>query len=95
VSAWPLAFSLWTWPQDIAELCGDAAMPATGGLLAIDGEQARAATAAGITVDLSQFTSSQARPDVYYALFDYASGRRIHEALHRLVPALEPHSVAA
>jgi len=91
----PLAFSLWTLPQDIAEICGDAAVPATAGLLAIDGEQARSATAAGLTVDLSQFTSSQSRPDVYYVLFDHASRRRIHGALHRLVPALEPHAVAA
>ena len=91
----PLAFSLWTLPQDIAEICGDAAVPATAGLLAIDGEQARSATAAGLTVDLSQFTRSQSRPDVYYVLFDHASRRRIHGALHRLVPALEPHAVAA
>lgn len=91
----PLAFSLWTLPQDIAELCGDAAVPATSGLLAVDAGQARAATAAGLTVDLSQFTRSQSHPDVYYALFDHASRRRIHDALHRLVPALEPHAVAA
>jgi len=91
----PLAFSLWTLPQDIAEICGDAAVPATAGLLAIDGAQARSATAAGLTVDLSQFTRSQSRPDVYYALFDHASRRRIHDALHRLVPALRPHAAAA
>ena len=91
----PLAFSLWTLPQDIAELCGDAAVPATAGLLAIDGEQARALSAQGFAVDLSQFTRSQARPDVYYTLFDHASRRRIHSALHRLVPALEHHAVAA
>ena len=91
----PLAFSLWTLPQDIAELCGDAAVPATAGLLAIEGEQARALTAEGFAVDLSQFTRSQARPDVYYALFDHASRRRIHATLHLLVPALEPHAVAA
>ena len=70
-------------------------MPATAALLAIDAEQARDATAAGLTVDLSQFTRSQSRPDVYYALFDHASRRRIHAALHRLVPGLEPHAVAA
>jgi hypothetical protein len=91
----PLAFSLWTLPQDMAELCGDAAVPATGGLLAIDAAQARAASAAGLTVDLAQFTRSQSRPDVYYTLFDHASRRQIHSALHRLVPALEPHAVAA
>jgi hypothetical protein len=91
----PLAFSLWTLPQDMAELCSDAAVPATGGLLAIDAAQAREAAAAGLTVDLAQFTRSQSRPDVYYTLFDHASRRQIHGALHRLVPALEPHAVAA
>ena len=82
-------------PQDIAELCSDAAVPATAALLAIDSEQARAATAAGLTVDLAQFTRSQSRPDVYYTLFDHASQRQIHTVLHRLVPALEPHAAAA
>ncbi len=91
----PLAFSLWTWPQDIAELCSDASVPATAALLAIDGEQVRAAKAAGLTVDLAQFTRSQSRPDVYYTLFDHASPRQIHTVLHRLVPSLEPHAVAA
>jgi hypothetical protein len=91
----PLAFSLWTYPQDIAGMCGDASVPATAALLAIDGDQARAATAAGLTVDLAQFTRSQSEPDVFYALFDYASRRQIHTVLHGLVPALEPHAVAA
>jgi hypothetical protein len=91
----PLAFSLWTSPEDIAELCGDASVPATAALLAIDSGQAREARAAGLAVDLSQFTRSQSRPDVYYALFDRASSSRIHTALHRLVPALEPHATAA
>ena len=90
-----LAFSLWSYPQDIAEICSDASVPATAALLAIDGEQARAATAAGLTVDLGQFTRSQSRPDTYYVLFDHASRRQIHTVLHRLVPALEPHPVAA
>ena len=91
----PLAFSLWTYPQDIAEICSDASVPATAALLAIDGEQARVATAAGHTVDLAQFTRSQSRPDTYYALFDHVSPRQIHTVLHRLVPALEPHPAAA
>ena len=91
----PLAFSLWSYPQDIAELCSDASVPATAALLAIDAEQAREARAAGLIVDLSQFTRSQSRPDVYYTLFDHASRRRIHTALHRLVPSLEPDAVAA
>jgi hypothetical protein len=91
----PLAFSLWTLPQDIAELCGDAAVPATAGLLAIDEEQALEAAAGGLTVDLAQFTRSQSRPDVYYTLFDHASRRQVHGALHRLVSGLEPHAAAA
>lgn len=91
----PLVFSLWTLPQDVAELCGDAAVPAAAGALAVDGEQARAARAAGLAVDLAQFQRSQSHPDVYYTLFDRASRRKIHDALHRLVPSLEPHAVAA
>ncbi len=90
-----LAFSLWTLPQDIAEICSDASVPATAALLAIDGPQARAATAAGHTVDLNQFSRSQSNPDLYYALFDHASERQIHTVLHRLVPSLEPHRAAA
>jgi hypothetical protein len=91
----PLAFSLWSYPQDIAEICSDASVPATAALLAIDAEQARAASAAGLTVDLAQFTRSQSRPDLYYTLFDHASPRRIHTVLHRLVPGLEPDAAAA
>jgi hypothetical protein len=91
----PLALSLWSWPQDIAELCSDASVPATAALLAIDGAQARAVTAAGHTVDLSQFTRSQSNPDTYYALFDHVSERQVHTVLHRLVPSLAPHASAA
>jgi len=91
----PLAFSLWTYPQDISQICSDASVPATAALLAIDGGQAREATAAGHTVDLSQFSHSQSNPDLYYALFDHASPRQIHTVLHRLVPALAAHSAAA
>ena len=91
----PLALSLWTLPQDIAEICADASVPATAALLAIDGPQAREATAAGHTVDLSQFSRSQSSPDLYYALFDYVSERQVHTVLHKLVPSLEPHRAAA
>ena len=82
-------------PQDIAEICSDASVPATAALLAIDGAQARAATRAGHTVDLSQFSRSQSNPDLYYALFDHVSERQVHSVLHRLVPSLEPHRAAA
>jgi hypothetical protein len=91
----PLAFSLWTLPQDVAELCGDAAVPAAAGLLAIDAGQAHAAGVDGLAVDLSQLTRSQSHPEVYYTLFDHASRRNIHKVLHGLVPALEPHAAAA
>jgi hypothetical protein len=91
----PLALSLWTLPQDIAEICSDASVPATAALLAIDGPQARAVTSAGHTVDLSQFSRSQSNPDLYYALFDHLSARQVHTVLHRLVPSLEPHRAAA
>jgi hypothetical protein len=91
----PLAFSLWSRPQDIAELCSDASVPATAALLAIDEEQAREARAAGLSLDLSQLRRSQSRPDVYYTLLDHASPSRIHAVLHRLVPALESHATAA
>jgi hypothetical protein len=91
----PLALSLWSYPQDIAQICSDASVPATAALLAIDGGQAREATAAGHTVDLSQFARSQSNPDLYYGLFDHASQRQIHTVLHRLVPALAAHPAAA
>jgi len=91
----PLAFSLWSRPQDIAALCADASVPATAALLATDAAQAREANAAGVAVDLAQFTRSQSHPDVYYVLFDYASPDRLHAVLHRLVPALTTHADAA
>ncbi len=94
VGGTPLAFSLWSYPQDIAEICSDASVPATAALLAIDGAQAREAIAAGRIVDLAQFTRSQSNPDLYYALFDHVSKRQVHSVLHRLVPDLEGHTVA-
>jgi hypothetical protein len=89
----PLAFSLWTYPQDIAELCGDAAYPATAVLLAIDAAQAREAIARGRLVDLAQFTASESSPGLYYVLFDRP--RQVQAVLQSLVPALAPHVAAA
>jgi len=43
-----IVFSLWLWETDVAELCGDAAYPATGGLLAIDREQIAALSRVGV-----------------------------------------------
>jgi hypothetical protein len=94
VSGAPLVLSLWSYPADIAEICGDAAFPATAALLAIDRDQAHAVIARGVTVDLGQFTRSESYPGVYYALFDFSSKRQIHTVLHRLVPALAPHAAA-
>jgi hypothetical protein len=94
VSGAPLVLSLWSYPADIAEICGDAAFPATAALLAIGRDQAHAVIARGVTVDLGQFTRSESYPGVYYALFDFSSKRQIHTVLHRLVPALAPHAAA-
>ncbi len=91
----PLALSLWSYPADIAEICGDGAYPATAALLAIDRDQAQDLSARGVTVDLGQFTRSESHPGIYYALFDHSSKRQIHTVLHRLVPALARHATAA
>ncbi len=90
----PLALSLWSYPADIAEICGDAAFPATAALLAIDRDQAHELGARGVTVDLGQFTRSEAYPGIYYALFDHVSKRQVHTVLHRLVPSLTARAVA-
>jgi hypothetical protein len=86
-----IAFSLWTSAVDIVELCGDAAYPATGALLAIDADQARELRHRGVSVDLAQFTRSDSVPGIYYALFDVAGRTQLHAVLHKLVPQLEPH----
>ncbi|MEE4274593.1 MAG: hypothetical protein V2J16_01805 [Thermoleophilia bacterium] len=90
-----IALSLWSSPTDIAELCGDAAYPATSALLAIDREQAHELADAGVLVDLAQMTRSESTPGLYYALFDHASSRQLHDVLHRLIPALPSHGRAA
>ena len=86
-----IALSLWTLPADVAEICGDAAVPATAALLAIDRDQAHELLRQGVFVDLSQFTRSDSTPGLYYALFDFVSPKQVHRVLHRLVPSLEPH----
>lgn len=95
VAGGPLPFTLWSYPRDIAELCGDAAYPATAALLAIDAEQAHEASRHGVTVDLAQFTRSDAYPGVYYALLDHASRAQIRAVLGRLVPSLTAGAIAA
>jgi hypothetical protein len=87
----PIALSLWTLPADVAEICGDAAVPATAALLAIDRDQAHELLRRGVFVDLAQFTRSDSTPGLYYALLDFVSPKQVHRVLHRLVPSLEPH----
>jgi len=90
-----LAFSLWSWPEDIAEICADAAMPVASALLAIDGAQARAAGDAGCLIQLDQFTRSQALPGWYYVLLDQTGARRLDDVLRRLVPGASAGVLAA
>ena len=87
----PIALSLWNYAIDIVEICGDAAYPATGALLAIDADQARELRQQGVFVDLAQFIRSDSVPGVYYALFDLTSRKQLHNVMHTLVPQLEPH----
>jgi hypothetical protein len=82
-----IVFSLWTWETDVAELCGDAAYPATGGLLAIDRAQLTDLGRAGIVVDLSYLTRSESLPGIYYALCDRVSAEQLQAVLARLVPS--------
>jgi hypothetical protein len=84
----PIVFSLWTWETDVAELCGDAAYPATGGLLAIDRGQLTDLGHAGVFVDLSYLTRSESLPGMYYALCDHVSAEQLRVVLRRLVPSL-------
>jgi hypothetical protein len=82
------AFSLWTYPTDIAELCGDGAIPATAAALLVHRDDARRLQEGGVFVDLSQLVRSESYPGYYYALFDYASPLQLRRTLTRLVPAL-------
>jgi hypothetical protein len=79
-----LAFSLWTYPIDIAELCGDGAVPATAAALLVHRDDARRLQAEGVFIDLSQLVRSESYPGYYYALFDHASPLRLRRAMTRL-----------
>ncbi len=81
-----IVFSRWTEARDIAEICGDAAYPAALGLLALDKEQVRSLSAAGITVDLSRFVRSETVPGLYYVLLDHVSDHQVRTAVDRLLP---------
>jgi hypothetical protein len=85
-----LAFSLWIYPTDIAELCGDGAVPATAAALVVHRDDARRLMGHGMLVDLSQFVRSESYPGYYYALFDYVSPLQLKRTLARLVPSFAP-----
>jgi len=87
----PVVFSLWTDERDVAELCGDAAYPATAGLLAIDKAQVAHLGREGVIIDLASLVRSETVPGLYYTLFDHLS----EQALRRVVAALVPSSHGA
>lgn len=84
----PIVFSLWTDERDVAEVCGDAAYPATAALLAIDKTQVADLGRRGIVVDLASLVRSETLPGTYYALFDHLSDDQLRLAMGRLIPAL-------
>jgi hypothetical protein len=87
----PVVFSLWAEPRDVAEICGDAAYPATGGLLAMEKEQAaELLRETAVVVDLGTMVRSETIPGVHYALLDRVSDQQLRLAVERLVPA-RPH----
>lgn len=83
-----LAFSLWTYPTDIAELCGDGAVPAASAALVVHRDDARRLLERGLFVNLSQLVRSESYPGYYYALFDNASPLQLRRTVSRLVPAI-------
>jgi hypothetical protein len=85
----PVVFSLWAEARDVAEICGDAAYPATGGLLAIDKEQAaNLLRATAVVVDLGTMVRSETIPGIHYALLDRVSEQQLRLAVDRLVKGL-------
>jgi hypothetical protein len=89
-----LAFSLWTYPTDVAEICGDGAVPATAAALLVHRDDARRLQTDGVFIDLSQLVRSESYPGYYYALFDYASPLQLRRTMTRLVPAFAAHDSA-
>jgi hypothetical protein len=85
----PVVFSLWAEARDVAEICGDAAYPATGGLLAIDKEQAADLLRdTAVVVDLGTMVRSETIPGIHYALLDRVSEQQLRLAVDRLVKGL-------
>jgi hypothetical protein len=81
----PIVFSLWTEATDVAEICGDAAYPATAGLLAIDKLQIAELGRADVVVAIEKLTRSESAPGLYYELFDYLSHEQLRKALALLI----------
>lgn len=85
-SGTPVVFSLWEEPRDVAEICGDAAYPATGGLLAIEKEQAADLLRdTAVVVDLGTMVRSETIPGIHYALLDRVSDQQLRLAVERLL----------
>ena len=82
----PVVFSLWSWDRDIAEICGDAAYPATAGLLAIDGDQLMFLKSQGVVLDRSFLTRSESQVGLWYVLLDHVSPERLELVVSRLLP---------
>lgn len=82
----PIVFSLWAWDRDIAEICGDAAYPATAALLAIDGEQLTRLQSQGLVLDRSFLTRSESQVGLWYVLLDHVSPERLELVVSRLLP---------
>jgi hypothetical protein len=84
----PVVFSLWSEPRDVAEICGDAAYPAAGGLLAIDKVQADdLLRAAGLILDLDSMVRSETLPGIHYVLIDRISNKQLRLVVEKLLEA--------
>lgn len=81
-----IVFSLWSWDRDIAGICGDAAYPATAGLLAIDGDQLMFLKSQGVVLDRSFLTRSESQVGLWYVLLDHVSPERLELVVSRLLP---------
>jgi hypothetical protein len=86
-----LVFSLWELREDVAALCGDAQVPSSTSLLAIDEAQARAVCETRI----SDLPRSPTAPSLRYGLLHYTSCREIRRTVYRLTAAAGPAAAAA
>jgi len=81
----PVVFTLWTDERDVAAICGDAAYPATAGLLAVDKGQVAGLGRRGVEIDLAALVRSETLPGMYYTLLDHLSELRLREVIEVLV----------